>query len=130
MEALRAKERTVVFHDKPVHMHVVRMAESFYAWVGDDSGRLDTLAVAIQTRFNEMPSAREVLNSGGDDAAGRGMAMRLAKRFKVPVFLSVNIEQLDAELALFVERELVGLIAEQAANGPVLNANQNSNSTS
>lgn len=111
-------EKSALFNEeKSVHFHVVRMGEGFYAWAGDERGRMDNLAVAIQTRFDQMPSARELLDAGKDDGPGRAMAARLAKRFKAPVFLSVNFPTLEDELALFVERELLALIGEAARSG-------------
>jgi len=100
--------------DKAVHLQVVCMAESYYVWAGDSGGRMDNLAAAIQTRFDTMPASRELIDGGGDTSGvGKRMSTRLSKRLKAPVFLSVNFEQLDDELALFVELQLVGLLTEQ-----------------
>jgi hypothetical protein len=117
-EQISVYEKSALFNEeRSVHIHVVRMGEGFYVWAGDQRGRMDNLAVAIQTRFDQMPSARELLDVGKDDGPGRGMATRLAKRFKAPVFLSVNFPTLEDELALFVERELLALISEAASAG-------------
>ncbi|KAG8463070.1 hypothetical protein KFE25_001843 [Diacronema lutheri] len=111
-------ERSVVFNEeRAVHLHAIRMAESYYAWAGDQGGRMDGLAVAIQTRFEQMPSSRELLDTARDNGAARGMATRLAKRLRAPVFLSVSVEPLDDEIALFVERELLSLLSS-GTGGP------------
>jgi hypothetical protein len=109
------REKTVMFNEeRSIHLHVVQMTDSFYAWAGDDDGTMDSLSVAIQTRFDQMPSARELLEGGKDNGTGRGMATRLSKRLRSPVFLSINFAQLDDELALFVERQLLTLISDVA----------------
>lgn len=108
---MEARERCVVFNDeRSVYLHAICMADCYYAWAGDSNGRMDSLAVAIQTRFDEMPSSRELFDTARDNGPGRGMSARLSKRLKAPVFLSVNVEQLDDELALFVEREVLSLL--------------------
>lgn len=113
-QQLATMERSLTFNEeRGVHLHAIRMAESYYAWAGDQDGRMDSLAVAVQTRFDEMPSSRELFDAPRGSGVSRGMAARLSKRLKVPVFLSVNFEQLDDELALFVERELLRLLTEK-----------------
>lgn len=111
-------EHSATFMDRAVRMHVVRMADSFYAWVGDDAGRMGSLAFAIQTRFDAMPSSRDLLQAG-DDGLTCGMAARLSKRARLPVFLSVNVEEIDPPLAAFIERELLGLVQSVEASIPM-----------
>lgn len=99
-------EHTLRVGEQTLRAHTISMVDSIYVWVGDDSGKMDTLALAISTPFSPHPSAREVLG-GGSDRAGENIAARLSKKMGKPVLLSWNVDDPDPTFALDVEKAVV-----------------------
>jgi len=105
-----------------IHAQVWFLSSSLFVWVGDDSCHLHSLALAIQSSMDPSPAVSCLLGSGmplgsgsgvaggkgssstesatmmggEEESAGMSMASRIASVLKVPVFVSLNIDQVTA----------------------------------
>mmetsp|Transcript_23481 Transcript_23481/g.61516 ORF Transcript_23481/g.61516 Transcript_23481/m.61516 type:complete len:126 (-) Transcript_23481:1400-1777(-) len=88
-----------------VHFHLILYEKGAYVWVGR-AGALDSLAVAIPTRFDPIPATVPVLGSdaGGSDCT---LAQRLSKKTGYQIFASCDLPSDPASLLLKVEKRIL-----------------------
>eukprot|EP00300_Choanocystis_sp_HF-7_P036616 c52482_g1_i1.p1 GENE.c52482_g1_i1~~c52482_g1_i1.p1 ORF type:complete len:128 (+),score=27.10 c52482_g1_i1:42-425(+) len=84
------QHREIVGDNIPIHLWLMIMPESTFLWVGDASQRLDSLSMAIKTKYSEMPIGTELLGSG-TNPFGKVLAERLSKRSGHVFFVSYNV---------------------------------------
>mmetsp|Transcript_72463 Transcript_72463/g.166221 ORF Transcript_72463/g.166221 Transcript_72463/m.166221 type:complete len:87 (+) Transcript_72463:1-261(+) len=60
-------------------------------WAGDGQMKFDELQAAFPTPYDPVPATTTLI---GDDAEGRAgsLASKLSKRYKMPVFVSMNLD--------------------------------------
>jgi len=117
-----------LFFRFPKHVQLWLLSGSALVWVGDRSCTFGALSLAMQTQMDAAPAVSNLLGRGGPssgsgddsqsggegDEAGAGMAARIAKVMRMPVFVSLNIGP-----ALTAGQGLEGMAA---AAGPELHA--------
>ncbi|XP_029204660.2 proteasome assembly chaperone 4-like [Acropora millepora] len=88
--------------DQTVHFQVLRMKDSLYIWIGS-SPELSSLAVAMCTRYDSVPSVANLLGSKADLNSST-LAQRLAKKTKKQCFVSYNVPTENMLLSLVEQR--------------------------
>lgn len=88
--------------DQIVHFQVLRMKDSLYIWIGS-SPELSSLAVAMCTRYDSVPSVANLLGSKADLNSST-LAQRLAKKTKKQCFVSYNVPTENMLLSLVEQR--------------------------
>eukprot|EP01087_Luapelamoeba_hula_P020337 TRINITY_DN692_c0_g1_i1.p1 TRINITY_DN692_c0_g1~~TRINITY_DN692_c0_g1_i1.p1 ORF type:complete len:188 (+),score=65.81 TRINITY_DN692_c0_g1_i1:40-564(+) len=104
---LRVHTFTDEFVDAAVHFQLLIMRDSYFLWMGSGPPLLNTVAFAIATRFESMPSASILTGAGAGGDFSVSLAQRLCKKTGRPFFVSSNFPQLSPELQIYVERRLV-----------------------
>merc|ERR1712046_541915 len=78
---------TADFEENAIHFHVLKFPrDTVFVWCGDGPPRLDHLALAIQTKWDPMPSATTVFGKD-DNEWVEAFASKLAKRLKTVLYL-------------------------------------------
>ncbi|KAK2556923.1 Proteasome assembly chaperone 4 [Acropora cervicornis] len=88
--------------DQTVYFQVLRMKDSLYIWIGS-SPELSSLAVAMCTRYDSVPSVANLLGSKADLNSST-LAQRLAKKTKKQCFVSYNVPTENMLLSLVEQR--------------------------
>lgn len=88
--------------DQTVHFQVLKMKDSLYIWIGS-SPELSSLAVAMCTRYDSVPSVANLLGSKADLNSST-LAQRLAKKTKKQCFVSYNVPTENMMLSLVEQR--------------------------
>eukprot|EP00698_Gefionella_okellyi_P020713 TRINITY_DN6548_c0_g1_i1.p1 TRINITY_DN6548_c0_g1~~TRINITY_DN6548_c0_g1_i1.p1 ORF type:complete len:146 (+),score=34.42 TRINITY_DN6548_c0_g1_i1:23-439(+) len=92
--------------EETLGFYIMQMVDSYFVWFGRGPPTLTRLDAAFPTRFEDVPTATNLIGLSTDGIA-RGVSQRLAKRFKVAMFVSTNITGQAAELVEFAERKLI-----------------------
>ncbi|KAI8616313.1 hypothetical protein BC830DRAFT_1167914 [Chytriomyces sp. MP71] len=106
-----------------VHLQLVKMGASVLAWVGATSsgadpepltptGRLDSLAFAATTRFDNGAAIGSSLLGKGVDDCSEMMAKRIAAKTKMNVFVSCNLPTESPDLVVFAEQKLMQMVKQ------------------
>ncbi|KAJ3032434.1 proteasome (prosome, macropain) assembly chaperone 4 [Rhizophlyctis rosea] len=117
-------EHTEEYFENTVYFQLITLADSIFAWVGTApstdnprlAGRLDSLAVAMPTKYDTVAPGTSLLGGGADDFSER-LAKRLATKLKRQIFVSLNLTKDNDELVAFAEKRLAQLVREIAATG-------------
>jgi hypothetical protein len=95
----------------PVCIEIVKMQKSWFISVdrAEDTGPLEHLTVAMPTRYDKY-SAATTLIANTVDNQGETIARRLSTIFNDQVALSLNVTKDVAQLAPYLEVELVSML--------------------
>lgn len=88
--------------DQKVHFQILKMTDSLYFWIGN-SLEMDSLAVAMCTKFDSVPSVVNLMGNKADLSSST-LAQRLAKKTKKQCFVSYNIPTENMLLGLVEQR--------------------------
>ncbi|XP_060079042.1 proteasome assembly chaperone 4-like [Ylistrum balloti] len=81
------------FHEKIMDsecfFQVVKLEDSFHLWLGNSPATFGSFTVAMQTKFDKLPSSVPLL--GGIDSPSNSLALQLAKKTGKQVFVSCNL---------------------------------------
>ena len=91
--------------DITVHFQMIRMDQSCYVWA-NLTPRASSCAVAMPTRFTDMPTAMSLFSESADVNA-KAMAQRLAKRTKQQWFVSCSLPADAEHLYVLVEKRIM-----------------------
>jgi len=111
LSAFAAKEATsamfefntfseVVGGQHQVHFLVLRMAQSFLLWIGDDSKELNNLSVAMPPFRGSLESVSSNLMGGSMSSLAEAISRKLAKKSACQVFVSVSLKFQDSQTEL------------------------------
>lgn len=98
---MRTREATLTVDGRPIRMHVTAFPSALQIWVGADAS-LSNLAVA-----HPAPPAATAVLGGDPEAFDVLAAKRMAKRFGIPVHLSINVPDAVVEELVEVERGVI-----------------------
>merc|ERR1711865_633814 len=95
------------FNDTLIYAHVINMRGSLFAWVGDAPPKLGSLVLALQTKWDTLPTATTILGKH-DCEWSIPMAQRISKKIQSGLFLSCALPTagVGEEFKQFVERWL------------------------
>ncbi|OWF54208.1 proteasome assembly chaperone 4-like [Mizuhopecten yessoensis] len=81
------------FHDQIIDnecfFQVIKLEDSFHLWIGNSPATFGSFTVALQTKFDKLPSSIPLL--GGTDSPSNSLALQLAKKTGKQVFVSCNL---------------------------------------
>eukprot|EP00811_Abedinium_folium_P007004 NODE_16461_length_993_cov_6.733256.p2 GENE.NODE_16461_length_993_cov_6.733256~~NODE_16461_length_993_cov_6.733256.p2 ORF type:complete len:171 (+),score=35.74 NODE_16461_length_993_cov_6.733256:87-599(+) len=97
----------LVVGSRPIFLHITLLQGSAIVWVGGARLGLDDLQFACPTSYDSMPAVATLRGDGNANTFASG----LAKRFAMPIYLSVNLEPDDVPLPL-LQKETVRLLEE------------------
>jgi len=99
--------------DITVHFQMIRMDKSCYVWASL-TPRASSCAVAMPTRFTDLPTAMS-LSSESADVNAKAMALRLAKRTKQQWFVSCSLPADSERLYALVEKRILKQFENESA---------------
>lgn len=91
--------------DKEVFFHVTKMKDCFMLWIGNKPASMNNLAVAIDTKFDSVPSS-SLLMGDVSDLQPTALAQKLAKSTGKQVFVSCSLPVVDQLMVSLVEKRL------------------------
>eukprot|EP00041_Stephanoeca_diplocostata_P024673 m.631894 g.631894 ORF g.631894 m.631894 type:complete len:129 (+) comp22574_c0_seq4:293-679(+) len=112
---MSVKQFSVKYADTvTIHFHMISFSGGVYVWTGLSSGALLNFAVAIPTRFDDIPASTELLSSAVDTSSTL-MAQRIAKRTGLQVFISCDLPSEPRGLQSAVERRILQELRQNSA---------------
>lgn len=96
--------------DKLVHFHILELSGSFFLWIGDSSLGFEDLQVACPNAYEALPPVTTLM--GDLDGPGSTFAQMMSRRFKVPVYLSYNLDASDSSLLMWAQKESIRMLGE------------------
>ncbi|XP_065213293.1 proteasome assembly chaperone 4-like [Planococcus citri] len=91
-----------------VKFEVLQMKDSTFVWIGNMlDPKFSDLSLAIKTPSNPIPIATKILGAATADTTSLGLAERLSKKLKKPVYISFNISIINNKMLEDIERRLV-----------------------
>lgn len=91
------------FLDQTVHFQILKMTDSFFMWIGSSPAEMSSLAIAMCTKYDSVPSVANLLGSKADLNSST-LAQRLAKKTNKQCFVSYNIPTENMLLELVEQR--------------------------
>lgn len=91
--------------DRELDFHVTKMKDSFMLWIGGKPATMTNLAVAINTKFDSVPSSSMLMGDVAD-MQPTALAQRLAKATGKQVFVSCSLPLVDRTLVSLVEKRI------------------------
>ncbi|XP_070536137.1 proteasome assembly chaperone 4-like [Ptychodera flava] len=88
-----------------VHFHALKLTDSVFLWIGTGTANLSSLAVAMTTKFDNIPASASLLGETSDTPS-MSLAQKLAKKTGKQIFVSYNL-QTDPMLLPLVEKRLI-----------------------
>ena len=96
-------------------VRAIFLSDSVFLWIcrSDDSHKLGNLAVSMPTKYSPMPLSSQLISDGTQDDRAAEIGVRIAKKFKLQVFISVNIGGDYDTSAMGIEKVLVDMLSER-----------------
>ncbi|XKL61924.1 hypothetical protein PGB90_001757 [Kerria lacca] len=93
--------------DITVKFEVLKMKDSCFIWIGDNSNPLfSDLSFGIKSLYSPYPVATKILGTASTDTTSLTIAEKLCKKLKKPVYLSFNVPITSNYLLEEVEKRL------------------------
>ncbi|XP_035230441.1 proteasome assembly chaperone 4-like [Stegodyphus dumicola] len=96
--------------DVPVTFLLLKMKECLFIWVGDQ-GNFDSLAVAMNTPYSNIPICSSVMGYFADDDSC-SLALKLSKRTNKQIFASYNLATNNNKLNILVHDRIIKELTE------------------
>ncbi len=102
-------EWTANIFNQLVYFHIIKYsAKCLYVWISTN-GKLESLSVAIQTPYEHLPTATDILkltcDVNSDSQLSNDLARKLARKLNKQVFVSCNLSDNTANYPL-IEKHL------------------------
>lgn len=95
--------------------NIIFMDRSCYIWVScPDScpSSMETLVVAMPTKFEPMPITTSLFQSS-EDSNSNGIAQRVSKKFNIQAFVCCNLPDTHIELLLVIEAKIIQILQQE-----------------
>lgn len=87
---------------------ILKMKDTTFIWIGDTaSPKLSDLSLGIQNPNSPNPIATKIMGTASADTTSLGLAERLSKKLKKPVYVSFNVSVINNNVLENIERRLV-----------------------
>ena len=108
---IKCQNFEVVVDEIVVAGNIMIMNGSCFIWLGSGEPRFANLAMALPTKYDPIPLMTTIISD--EDAAGQhnGLMQRLAAKFHIQVFQSVNVELVNEMIWVLIERKLVEILS-------------------
>ncbi|KAI8969165.1 hypothetical protein BDF20DRAFT_148092 [Mycotypha africana] len=103
-------QATHQFVAEPIHFQVLQMNKSVFVWIGKDEAKLGDMSVAVPPFGNQSTAAATSIIVKGIAEQGKNLARSLALKYKQQFFVSLNLNNPDDMLILFIEKKLMELL--------------------
>ncbi|XP_065186762.1 proteasome assembly chaperone 4-like [Sycon ciliatum] len=105
-----------VFEGKTVYFHVLKLKGSFYLWIGDEKGSLDSLCMSAKNPYSPTPISTTIVKGGGERLFGERLAGKLSTKTGLLCYVSCSLpSNSEAALLQFAEGRIVEEIAVSPA---------------
>ncbi|GAA5808196.1 hypothetical protein MFLAVUS_001581 [Mucor flavus] len=103
-------QATHMFLSDPIFFQVTQMNKSIFIWIGKPDGKMGDLSVAVPP-FGTQTSASATAIIGKDVSdQSKNLSRRLASKYKLQFYISLDITSQDDLLFVFVEKKLTELL--------------------
>ena len=109
---IKCQNFEIVVDEVVVAGNIMIMNGSCFIWLGTGEPHFSTLAMALPTKYDPIPLATTII-SDSDNAAGQhyGLMQRLASKYNIQVFQSINVELVNEMIWILIERKLVEVLS-------------------
>eukprot|EP00386_Alphamonas_edax_P011054 GDKI01035255.1.p1 GENE.GDKI01035255.1~~GDKI01035255.1.p1 ORF type:complete len:195 (-),score=41.16 GDKI01035255.1:35-550(-) len=92
--------------DRPVFFYFIRLEGSVFIWVGERNFEFTDFHVALPSRSRDDPLPATCLY-GDLDSLGNDLSSKLSSKFNEPLYVSINVNECDDEMRLFIHKHLL-----------------------
>ncbi|KAI9249034.1 hypothetical protein BY458DRAFT_525878 [Sporodiniella umbellata] len=103
-------QETHLYLTEPVYFQITTLKDSAFIWVGHGDGKLGDLSMAVPPFASHSTASSTTLLGKNVADQSRGLASRLALRYKQQFYVTFNLGQSDDLLFVFVEKKLMELL--------------------
>ncbi|EIE79900.1 hypothetical protein RO3G_04605 [Rhizopus delemar RA 99-880] len=100
-------QATHLFMTEPIHFQVTVMNKSAFIWVGQSSGKLGDLSMAVPPLATHNTASATILLGKNVSEQSKNLA---PSRYKQQFYVSFDLNQSDDMLLVFVEKKLMELL--------------------
>ncbi|KAI9322417.1 hypothetical protein BX666DRAFT_611919 [Dichotomocladium elegans] len=94
---------------EPIFFQAVQLDKSVFIWAGKQEANLKNLSIAMPSLINQIPPSTTVLGQDVSEQS-RNLARRLAAKYGLQFFVSLNIGNQDEMLVAFTEKKITEFI--------------------
>ncbi|KAG2200459.1 hypothetical protein INT47_011439 [Mucor saturninus] len=103
-------QATHLFLTDPIFFQVTQMNNSIFVWIGKPDGKMGDMSVAVPAFASQTAASATTIMGTNVSEKSKNLARRLASKYKLQFYVSMDLSSPDDLLFVFVEKKLTELL--------------------